>query len=255
MHCTKCDIFVDLPFTCYYCKLTLCTDHHLPENHDCSQLYRDEQSDGYREFNEHEKRIISINSRFGNFSSESKHLLIGMTLVLLVGISFFVSYSNTTYTTWSVLVLGIILMSSFLVHEMAHKFYALKKGYHAEFRLNNMGLFLTFISIFPIPLKIIAPGAVTISGYPPLKILGKIALAGPLSNIFLGFAFVFLYSTFPMSNEWMSIYSTSAYINGFLATFNMLPLGIIDGKKVFNWNKTIWILFFSISILFLLSIP
>tara|TARA_B100001013_G_C24590173_1_gene434448 strand:- start:58 stop:702 length:645 start_codon:yes stop_codon:yes gene_type:complete len=207
------------------------------------------------ESNFYKKPIISVNSRFSNFSSEFKHLLVGMTLVLLVGISFFVSYSNTTYTAWSVLILGIILMSSFLVHEMAHKFYALKKGYHAEFRLNNMGLFLTFISIFPIPLKIIAPGAVTISGYPPSKILGKIALAGPLSNIFLGLAFVFLYNTFTMSNEWMSIYSTSAYINGFLATFNMLPLGIIDGKKVFNWNKTIWILFFLISILFLLSIP
>ena len=43
-------------------------------------------------------------------------------------------------------------MSSFLVHEMAHKFYALKKGYHAEFRLNNMGLFLTFISCYLIVL-------------------------------------------------------------------------------------------------------
>ena len=57
-----------------------------------------------------------------------------------------------------------------------------------------------------------------------------------------------------MSDEWMSVYSTSAYINGFLATFNLLPFGIIDGKKVFNWNKAIWMLFFSISILFLLSI-
>lgn len=260
MYCSECNIYDDLPFTCHYCKLTLCSDHHLPENHNCSQLYRTHKPGEIQymdtsESDSYKKPIISVNSRLGNFSSEFKHLVVGMTLVLLVGISFFISSSNTAYTPWSVLVLGIILMSSFLIHEMSHKFYALNKGYHAEFRLNNLGVFFTFISIFPIPLKIIAPGAVTISGYPSPKILGKIALAGPVSNIFLGFAFLFLYSTFAISSEWMSLYSTSAYINGFLATFNLLPFGIIDGKKVFNWNKAIWLLFFSVSILFLLSIP
>jgi len=260
MYCSECNIYDDLPFTCHYCKLTLCSDHHLPENHNCSQLYRTHKPGEIQymdtsESDSYKKPIISVNSRLGNFSSEFKHLVVGMTLVLLVGISFFISSSNTAYTPWSVLVLGIILMSSFLIHEMSHKFYALNKGYHAEFRLNNLGVFFTFISIFPIPLKIIAPGAVTISGYPSPKILGKIALAGPVSNIFLGFAFLFLYNTFAISSEWMSLYSTSAYINGFLATFNLLPFGIIDGKKVFNWNKAIWLLFFSVSILFLLSIP
>ena len=260
MYCSECNIYDDLPFTCHYCKLTLCSDHHLPENHNCSQLYRthkpgDIQYMDTSESDSYKKPIISVNSRLGNFSSEFKHLVVGMTLVLLVGISFFISSSNTAYTPWSVLVLGIILMSSFLIHEMSHKFYALNKGYHAEYRLNNLGVFFTFISIFPIPLKIIAPGAVTISGYPSPKILGKIALAGPVSNIFLGFTFLFLYNTFAISSEWMSLYSTSAYINGFLATFNLLPFGIIDGKKVFNWNKAIWLLFFSVSILFLLSIP
>ena len=259
MHCSECDIYDDLPFTCYYCKLTLCSLHHLPENHNCSQLYRTHKPSDMpyidkSESNFYKKPIISVNSRFSNFSSEFKHLVVGMTLVLLVGISFFLGSSNTVYTSWSVLILGIILMSSFLLHEMSNKFYALNKGYHAEFRLNNMGLFFTFISIFPIPLKIIAPGAVTISGFPSPKILGKIALAGPVSNIFLCSVFIFLYNTFAMSDEWMSVYSTSAYINGFLATFNLLPFGIIDGKKVFNWNKAIWMLFFSISILFLLSI-
>ena len=204
MYCSECNIYDDLPFTCHYCKLTLCSDHHLPENHNCSQLYRthkpgDIQYMDTSESDSYKKPIISVNSRLGNFSSEFKHLVVGMTLVLLVGISFFISSSNTAYTPWSVLVLGIILMSSFLIHEMSHKFYALNKGYHAEFRLNNLGVFFTFISIFPIPLKIIAPGAVTISGYPSPKILGKIALAGPVSNIFVGFAFLFLYNTVSLS--------------------------------------------------------
>ena len=97
MHCSECDIYDDLPFTCYYCKLTLCSLHHLPENHNCSQLYRTHKPSDMpytdkSESNFYKKPIISVNSRFNNFSSEFKHLLVGMTLVLLVGISFFVSY-------------------------------------------------------------------------------------------------------------------------------------------------------------------
>jgi Zn-dependent protease len=48
--------------------------------------------------------------------------------------------------------------------------------------------------------------------------------------------------------------STAAFINGFLATFNLLPFSIIDGKKVFDWNKIIWFVFFFISISFILIV-
>ena len=112
--------------------------------------------------------------------------MLGMILVLLVGISFFLS-NNYSYSAITILILGLVLMGSFLIHEMSHKFFALRNGYRAEFRVNSMGVLLTFFSIFPfVPLKIIAPGAVVISGYPSNSTLGKIALAGPISNIILG---------------------------------------------------------------------
>ena len=36
-----------------------------------------------------------------------------------------------------------------------------------------------------------------------------------------------------------------AFINTFLAVFNMIPFGVMDGLKVFMWNKIIWAITFA----------
>lgn len=38
VECAICSTEVDMPFQCKYCKGPFCTDHRLPENHDCIGL-------------------------------------------------------------------------------------------------------------------------------------------------------------------------------------------------------------------------
>ena len=38
-----------------------------------------------------------------------------------------------------------------------------------------------------------------------------------------------------------------AWFNAWIAVFNLIPFGIFDGLKVFNWNKKAWALTFSAS--------
>lgn len=188
-------------------------------------------------------------------TTEAKHLLIGMTLVLLVGISLFLgSGLNPSSSPMIILTLSIILMASFLAHEMAHKFVAQNNGIRAEFRVTPFGALITFISIFAPFFKVIAPGAVMISGFASKKVIGIVAVVGPLTNVILGFGFIILsllFSSSPIS----TIMNVGAYINGFLAMFNLIPLGIIDGKKVFTWSKSIWAITFLVSVaLFIFSL-
>ena len=257
MECSFCNASEDLPFTCSYCELILCSLHRLPEKHHCSQLYRvHKPRDNYRKIEPtfSINNLNPIDSRINRIlNTELRQLMLGMILVLLVGISFFLS-NNYSYSAITILILGLVLMGSFLIHEMSHKFFALRNGYSAEFRVNSMGVLLTFFSIF-LPLKIIAPGAVMISGYPSNSTLGKIALAGPVSNIILGLFSLFILASFSITSELFAIISTAAYINGILAAFNLLPFSIIDGKKVYNWNKYIWIFsfIFCISFIFVVS--
>ncbi len=260
MNCSFCNVSEDLPFTCSYCELILCSLHHLPEKHQCSQLYRvhKPRDSSYQNTNSQfsVENFNNLDYRMNRIlNTELRQLLLGMVLVLLVGISFFLS-NNSSYSAITIVILGLVLMGSFLIHEMSHKFLALRNGYRAEFRVNSIGVLLTSLSIFPfIPLKIIAPGAVVISGYPSNSKLGKIALAGPASNMILGLCSIFILTYFSLTAELFAIISTAAYINGILAAFNLLPFSIIDGKKVYNWNKYIWIssFIFCISFIFVVS--
>lgn len=183
------------------------------------------------------------------FSSiEILHLTIGTILVILVGLSLM-----QFIRAWLILIPSIaIFASSFILHELAHKFAAQSYGLWAEFRLNTLGAIVTLISILPFFFKIIAPGAVLISGYATTKTLARIALVGPLINMIFA-----LILTLPLPIVSIPIYiilKNGAYINALIAFFNLLPFGIFDGYKVMSWDKRVWAITFVISIILLIML-
>jgi len=126
---------------------------------------------------------------------------------------------------------------------MAHKFSAQRYRLWAEFRLTMQGALLTLVSVFlPPPFKIISPGAVMIVGSGTGKTVGKIAVSGPITNIVLSAACIAI-ATVTQDMFWFV-----AFINAFLAVFNMIPFGIMDGLKVFKWNKIVWAITFAAAI-------
>lgn len=144
-----------------------------------------------------------------------------------------------------------ILTSSMLVHEVAHKIVAQQNGLWAEFRLTTWGVVLTLISVF-LPIRMIAPGAMMISGSPNGDEIVKISIAGPITNMI--FASVLTASAFallPSAAAVAYMLFFAAYINAFMAVFNLIPFGILDGWKIFSFNKKVWALAFAVSIVLL----
>ncbi|MCZ7373204.1 MAG: hypothetical protein O8C60_06040 [Candidatus Methanoperedens sp.] len=129
---------------------------------------------------------------------------------------------------------------SFLVHEMSHKIVAQRFGSWAEFRMSPFMLFLMLFLVYEFGILFAAPGAVMIyGGQIGKRENGLISLAGPLSNIFLGLAFFLLLS------ETGILYEIGRYgviINIALALFNLIPFGIFDGRKIWNWNKPVYLI-------------
>lgn len=140
--------------------------------------------------------------------------------------------------------LGIV--TAFLCHELAHKYVAQRFGYWSEFRMYPQGLFYAlFLAVF-IGFVFAAPGAVTIFGTPTREENGKMAIAGPLTNIIISLIAISIWISLPglIGNVAFFI----AYINAFLGFFNLLPFGPMDGLKIFSWRREIWIVSFIISI-------
>ena len=161
--------------------------------------------------------------------TELFHLSIATLLIVAVGMSF-TSYRSIS---WQFL---IIFISAFLVHELAHKFLAQYYGSWAEFRTQMYGLIVTAISAIPLmPFKFIAPGAVMV-GLSDRNKFGRVALVGPLTNLVMGFTFLtstYLYPYHPY------LYAGASF-NAWIAMFNLLPFGVLDGQKIFEWNKVAW---------------
>jgi len=126
---------------------------------------------------------------------------------------------------------------------MAHKITAQRRGLWSEFRLTLWGSVVTLIFVF-LPIKFISPGAVMIAGAADRKEIGLISIAGPITNIVLSILFL---GTAFASGPYSSIFLFGFFFNAYIAAFNLLPLGIFDGHKIFNWSKIVWGLAFALS--------
>lgn len=265
MECQYCKKDVVLPFKCSYCGGYFCSEHRLPENHACLEYWKvlapreEAPPPTIAEMQERRPYEYSFTytsprptSKIFWFSpKELKHLTLSALLVMGVGLSF--ALDPAVMKSLQVLGLGvwvslaIVFTSIFLVHELAHKLMAQHYGLWAEFRLTMFGALLTLVSMLSPFFKIVSPGAVMIAGPTSKEIMGKTALAGPLTNI--TFSLISVGVLISQQNLFPEIIVfLGVAFNAWIALFNLLPFGIFDGLKVFQWNKIVWAFAFITSV-------
>lgn len=237
--CDRCGKDEYMPFRCKYCGGYFCAEHRLPEMHDCPGTYQFSRSTtGATGFSPtgYSYAPQPQGGRFWFSQRELRDLAVGLALIF--GVLFTTSW-RTLIAYPPVLVGGLIIFAlAFLLHELAHKFMAQRLGYWAEFRLNQQGVMITLIS-FISPFKVIAPGAVMISGNMSFDDYGRVSIAGPATNIGMGLVYLaFSLVTGGPISTFLAYLGMS--INAMLALFNLIPLGIFDGAKIFRWNKAVW---------------
>jgi Zn-dependent protease len=141
------------------------------------------------------------------------------------------------------LIISIAVGSGFILHELAHKYVAINFGAKAKYIAWKEGLLLA------VALAIItngtfvfaAPGAVYVYGKKILtKENGIISIAGPVTNILVSLAASITGILLSPTGLILTIIKYTIIVNFFLAAFNLIPIGPLDGKKVFLWSKTAW---------------
>ena len=157
----------------------------------------------------------------------------------------------------AVVIAGFVATATgFIIHELGHKFVAIRRGYVAHFRLWMWGLLLTlFIVVFSgggivfgAPGAVyIAPAATAYYGYGSTHRPRDseqenmiISAAGPGIN--LAFAVAFLSLFLAARVGFMATIALFGFeLNVGLGSFNMIPVPPLDGSKIFRKNLLVGI--------------
>lgn len=173
--------------------------------------------------------------------AEVRDLLISVAVLGLV-------FSFGRFSILSYLMSIAVVGPALILHELAHKFMAQKYDLAAAYVLWPTGvaaaLIISLVTggqfIFAaLGAVMIAPVYHTRLGYRFVGLtsnqMGKIAIAGPMTNIILA---IISYILLPMNPVF---FGTSAFINTIIALFNCLPFPPLDGAKIFRWNISVWL--------------
>lgn len=227
-------------FTCKYCGSRFCAEHRIPEMHGCDMVKAYEPVTVLRETKKFEFKPARAPRLHLNIP-QIKFTIREFRDITIAILLFFFAFLRFTQFTQPQLVTGnygvnIITLATlgfgaclaFLVHELAHKFMATYLGSAAEFKLEPIGVAVTAISALA-GLPVIVPGAVNITSYVTEKeTVGKIALVGPMTNITMAL----------IARAFSLNYLVS--INVLFAFVNLLPVFILDGRKIFHWSRLVW---------------
>ena len=147
--------------------------------------------------------------------------------------------TNPFFILYSLLGVGI----AFIGHELSHRFVARKLGFYSAYKMWPEGLLLAVVLALATGGGFVfaAPGAVIFSSYwilrnPNIRDIGLIGIAGTVFNVCVMYASLSLYFLTDIQ-----LFSFMGMINGWLAIFNLIPFGPLDGRKVMKWNMKAWV--------------
>jgi len=195
---------------------------------------------------------------------EIRDMIFALLVVLLVGLSLSVDLERP-FGLGALDAIALCL-SAFLAHELAHKLCARHIAGGGRFRLaltgslfsllaagiqNLTGFILTTLNPAAEPLRLapyrfLAPGMVVVKGRRTRRALGGVALAGPASNLGLGWLMLALGLASPLGSELLLL---GAALNAYTAITALLPLAFCDGLTIYWWSRKALVVSLGLSII------
>ena len=167
---------------------------------------------------------------------------------------------DSSMAMFQVTIMAFALGFAFIFHELGHKFSAQYFHAKAEFKLDQRGLLVSVISI-AMGFYLLMPGAVfwnsNLSKYSNIR--GRVSACGPIVNLYLASLSLglFIFADSAVGSIGWILFNfgiISFQLNIYLGIFNMIPLWILDGKKIYEWSEMVWLSYLIMFISLILAV-
>ncbi len=185
-------------------------------------------------------------------TAEVKDIIVSVAVLTAAFTIVLGRYSGAFGGSLSVVALAsfLIVITSFLLHELAHRYVARFYGGIAFFKMWLPGIFLLLVTSI-IGIIFAAPGAVNIGGMFRKDQIGKTALAGPATNLGIGISLYIALLVIPVSASGFIVHNIiywMAALNLWFALFNLIPIPPLDGEKIFRWDLHVYLIMVAVAI-------
>jgi hypothetical protein len=168
--------------------------------------------------------------------------LIGLVVVALAWAipSMLISQFGFWYYS-SIMMAMVVITYSILI--FPQKLMAKRFNCESRYVLSKIGMILTVLTAIS-PLRFLSPGMLIVPeiNYLSKKQQGLISFIGPIINLALGIAYLFLgaFLITPNNPEIPRLMLNGSFLVSQFVLFGLLPLGLSRGRKIYNWNKIIY---------------
>jgi Zn-dependent protease len=154
---------------------------------------------------------------------------------------------------------ALVVTLNFILHELMHKFVAMKYGAIAAFKASIQGIILTIASGLMGFLLGITGATMIYTNRFTRKENGIVSIAGPATNIavFIVFFALLRFGGLAQGSYMETAATTALFVSLMLAFFNMLPIFPLDGSKVLAWNVPLYVVLMAallLGIVFILGV-
>ncbi len=154
------------------------------------------------------------------------------------------------------LALGLSILC-FMPKELLQRGYARKLSMYSQYKIWIPGLIMAIISPF-MGFAFVTPGHVDFSSkyyerYGRKQISISMKQIGIIINAGFWFSMGFGIFSMILGISGLTIFSTIAKMNFYIAFFNMWPLANLDGVKIIRWKPSLWVFYIILSLGFLIG--
>jgi Zn-dependent protease len=159
---------------------------------------------------------------------------------VVMGLTFLIAKRMQVLDLQNLLVFIVVAGFALTLHDMAHRYVAWKHKTTSEYQVWWLGSLIMFFTAGLFGVVYATPSRLRLDKKAPLTKRQKALIhgAGPLMSftVFLAFALLI-----PMGSWALKIGILGCSMNLLVAVYTMMPFDPMDGKKVFDWNRWLWL--------------